>query len=118
MDRTLQSSYSEMMGLFPPSKKEEDVKPLSEKQLPGLKIRRKNMPKTDLTEEFLATYSQVPVYSYLSRNTVHDDITPGGCNYSYTFNNDHWNKEATYSAYSETILSVLREPVGKALGLS
>lgn len=60
----------------------------------------------------------MPVYSYLSRNTVYDDITPGGCNYSYTFNNDHWNKETTYSAYSETILSVLREPVGKALGLS
>lgn len=117
MDRTLQSSYSEMMGLFPPSKKE-NIKPLSEKQLPGLKIRSKNEPKTDLTEEFLATYNQVPVYSYLSRNTVYDDITPGGCNYSYTFNNDHWNKEATYTAYSETILSVLREPVGKALGLS
>jgi hypothetical protein len=49
---------------------------------------------------------------------VYDDITPGGCTYSYTFNNDHWNKEATYTAYSETILSVLREPVGKAFGLT
>jgi hypothetical protein len=49
---------------------------------------------------------------------VYDDITPGGCNYSYTFKNDHWNKETTYSAYSKTILSVLREPVGKALGQS
>ena len=92
-----------MMGLFPPSKKEK-LEPLSEKQLPALRLRLKIPQKSDLTEEFLASYNQVPVYSYLSRNTVHDDITPGGCTYSYTFNNDHWNKEATYTAYSETIL--------------
>ena len=105
------------MGLFPLAKKEA-LEPLSEKQLPGLRLRRNFSQKTDLTEEFLATNNQVPVYSHLSKNTVYDDITPGGCNYSYTFNNDHWNKETTYTAYSETILSVLREPVGKALGLS
>jgi hypothetical protein len=72
----------------------------SEKQLPELKVRRRALQKMDLNDELLQSYNQVPVYSYLSKNTVYDDITPGGCTYSYTFNNDHWNKEATYTAYS------------------
>jgi len=79
-----------MMGLFPP-KKIGDQKIFSAKQLPELKTRRRAQEKSDLSEEFLHSFTQVPVYSYLSKNTVYDDITPGGCTYSYTFNNDHWN---------------------------
>ena len=60
----------------------------------------------------------MPVYSYLNKNTVLDDITPGGCNYTYTYNNDHWNKEGTYTTYASTILSILQEPVGRAFNLT
>jgi hypothetical protein len=68
--------------------------------------------------EFLSNYQQVPVMSYLSKSTVSDDITPGGCTYANSFNNDHWNKEATYTSVADTILPVLREPVGLAFGLT
>ena len=60
----------------------------------------------------------VPVYSYLSKNTPLDYIQPGGCNYAFTYNNDHWNKAPTYEGISEYILPILREPVGKAFGLT
>ena len=51
---------------------------------------------------------QVPVYSYLSKNTPQDDLTPGGCTYANTYNNDHWNKKETYDGVSDFILPVVR----------
>jgi hypothetical protein len=60
----------------------------------------------------------VPVLSYLSKTSVSDDITPNGCTYASTYNNDHWNKAATYASVEDLILPILREPVGKAFSLS
>ena len=47
-----------------------------------------------------------------------DDITPGGCNYTYTYNNDHWNNESTYTPFASTILSILQDPITRAFNLS
>lgn len=82
-----------------------------------LRIRRAGLV-TSGDDGFLESYSKVPVFSYLSKNTVLDDITPGGCTYAYTYNNDHWNKNTTYEGVADYILPILREPVGKAFGLS
>jgi len=60
----------------------------------------------------------IPVFNYLSKNTPNDDITPGGCTYSYTYNNDHWNKADTYQSVVDYILPILREPVAKAFNLT
>jgi len=54
------------------------------------------------------------VLSYLSKASVSDDITPNGCTYANTYNNDHWNKPATYSLVEDLILPILRNPVGRA----
>jgi hypothetical protein len=54
---------------------------------------------------YLDSYVNVPVYSYLSKNTPDDDIQPGGCTYAFTYNSDY-------------IMPILREPVGKAFGYS
>jgi len=56
--------------------------------------------------------------SYLSKTSVSDDITPNGCTYASTYNNDHWNKASTYTSVDDLIIPVLRQPVGKAFGLT
>jgi len=110
VDRTLQSTYSELQGLY----YQNTNKPVPRGwALPPLKVRSANTIKSD----FLERYSQVPVFSFLEKTTPLDDIQPGGCLYAYTFNSDHWNKEATYEEIADFILPVLREPVGKAFGV-
>lgn len=111
MDRTLQSTYSELLGLYPPNSHQKlHSEKLSEKALPPLKLRRRSAAvglegtlKQNLAKEaaFLDAYVAVPVYSYLSKTTPDDDIQPGGCLYSYSFNNDHWNKKETYEGIAE-----------------
>lgn len=56
--------------------------------------------------------------SYLSKTSVSDDITPNGCTYASSYNNDHWNKASTYASIDDLIIPILREPVGKAFGLT
>ena len=89
---------------------------MNDKAMPTLRVRR----STSLIDEQILKQAafQVPVYNFLNKNTKLDDITPGGCTYAYTYNNDHWNKEQTYEGVSDFIMPVLREPVGKAFGLT
>lgn len=120
VDRTIQSTYSELLGMYPPTATFRLAeKGLSEKALPPMKVRGSvglgGTLKSSLTP-YIDSYINVPVYSYLSKNTPDDDIQPGGCTYAFTYNSDHWNKIATYSAVSDFIMPILREPVGKAFG--
>lgn len=124
MDRTLQSTYSELLGLYPPNHESAPRKvKLGEeamnRAIPPMKVRQvDSLIQQTSGELFLDSYNQVPVYSYLSKNTPSDDIQPGGCNYAFTFNNDHWNKEQTYDGVSDFILPSLKLAVGRAFGLS
>jgi len=78
--------------------------------MPPIKVRA----RASVQEQPFLT--SIPVYSYLSKNTPEDDITPGGCPYTNSYNGDHWNKESTYESVADFILPILREPVGKAFG--
>jgi hypothetical protein len=102
------------MGLYSPEESAFGAAAMiSEKASPALKVRPAGQASS-----FEGLYKSIPVFSYLSKNTPEDDITPGGCTYANSYNNDHWNKKETYDTVSDYILPVVRDQVGRAFGKS
>jgi len=126
--RTLQSSYAQLMGMYSPAaaaagkqRKEEGIKEAK----PMLKVRR-GAAKIRKADPYSMGYVPIPVVSYLGENTPVDDLDYGGCHYThnkifyiflikgFTYDEHHWNDNATFSEAADYIFPVIRDPVGIA----
>jgi len=125
-DRTFQSAFSELMGLFPPGSLAESEL-LTQTQLNGLNTNGRGMPpmsirnansiNVELGRNPLPNgFVSVPVFNFQNAAII-DDINMGGCSYvnkvdSYTFPAD-----STYTSV-EYLVSDLSGPIGTAFGLT
>lgn len=89
-ERTFQSAYSEMMGMFPPGTLPES-KMLTQTQFDGFNVNGRGMPpinirnadtlNTDLGRDPLPNgFVSVPVHNF-NNPTVDDDLNESGCTY-------------------------------------
>lgn len=125
-DRTFQSGYSELMGLFPPGSLKENEK-LSHEELLGLEVDLRGMPPINIRDAETLNYKlrrdplpngfvSVPIFEF-QNPTIWDDIGYWSCDYvsevdGYNFPNDNTYSSVWY------LMDDLRAPISDAFGLS
>lgn len=108
VDRTYQSAYSELMGMFPPGSLLENQK-LTQTQLDGFKNGTRGMPpmhirnaeaiNSDLGRDPLPSgFVSVPVYSFEEPSMV-DDISLESCEYVNLVDGYRYPANDTYTDY-------------------
>ena len=121
--RTLQSSYAEFMGLYPPGPYPPKEKNLflnegeysswnSGKGRPKLKIRESH------DKEFLKKpnslidgFTLIPVYSYMTM-TEYDDIGQWDCKYASDCFNYYMSTPSTFTKYGSYVVPAMRNQIG------
>lgn len=85
VNRTLQSGYSELMGLYPPGKGErlspEQAKAVSTFSAPPFRVRDADKINHELKDAALPDYYvQIPITQY-NNFDINDDVSTDGCTY-------------------------------------
>jgi len=125
-DRTFQSGFSELMGLFPPGTLQENER-LSLDEENGLVDNSRGMPPINIRNSATINYSigrdpipngfvSVPIFEF-DNATMDDDIGLGGCEYVDKVDGYNFPADSTYTSV-DWLLDDLREPIGEAFGLS
>lgn len=125
-DRTFQSAFSELMGMFPPGSLT-DSEMLTQSQLDGLTVNGRGMPpisirnanaiNIDLGRNPLPNgFVSIPVFNFQNAAII-DDINMSGCSYVSDVDGYTFPSETTYTSV-DYLLTDLREPIGTAFGLS
>lgn len=125
-DRTFQSGYSEMMGLFPPGTLKENEK-LSHEELLGLEADGRGMPPIKIRNHEIINYEMhrdplpngfvsVPIFEF-QNPTIWDDIGYWSCDYVAKVDGYNFPNDATYTSV-DYLLDDLREPISEAFGLT
>eukprot|EP00347_Sterkiella_histriomuscorum_P016497 403352955 len=119
--RTIQSSYSEMMGLYPPQQtkltqgEKDSIK--QGKGLPAMSLRNKEKTLNDDPRDSIDGYTFIPVFNYIEQ-TLDDDLYYGGCPYanqqfSYRLTQNH-----TFADVNGFMLPLIRKPIAQAFGIT
>lgn len=125
-DRTFQSGFSELMGLFPPGTLLENER-LSISEEIGLENDQRGMPPITIRNSESINYAigrdpipngfvSVPIFEF-DNDTMDDDIGLGGCEYVNKVDGYNFPNDSTYTSV-DWLLDDLREPIGEAFGLS
>jgi hypothetical protein len=125
-DRTFQSAFSELMGMFPPGSLTESEK-LTQAQLDGLKVGGRGMPplsirnanaiNVDLGRNPLPNgFVSIPVYNHQEATPI-DDVNMEGCTYVKKVDGYTFPSETTYDSVSY-LIDDLRAPISAEFGLS
>lgn len=85
VNRTMQSGYSELMGLYPPGNGEKltaaQGKAVSTFSAPPFGVRNADKINEDLKEQAMPEfYVQIPI-SEFNNNDIHDDASTDGCHF-------------------------------------
>lgn len=122
VNRTMQSMYSELMGMFPPTVNDPALRltPAQQHALqpkglasPPFKIRdQAGMSDLALPQGFM----QIPVYTHLLAD-MDDDLDLGGCGYVNKVDGYRFPAESTY-ANVEFLKDDLRAPISAAFNLT
>ncbi|CDW72250.1 major acid phosphatase map (histidine-acid phosphatase) [Stylonychia lemnae] len=119
--RTIQSSYAELIGIYPPSQKTklndgEKQSLKSGKGMPKLKIR--NQGKTvDPGQDPMEGFQYIPVFNYQTPDES-DDLMTGGCKLIDEADAYLFPRNDTYEPVADYIMPVLRKPIQVAYGLT
>lgn len=125
-DRTFQSGFSELMGLFPPGTLSADEL-LSEAQLSGLETESRGMPPMSIrnaqsinldlgTNPLPNGFVSIPIFNFNNKPML-DDINYTGCSYVNAIDSYNFPNDATYDSV-DYLLDDLRAPISEAFGLS
>lgn len=123
--RTLQSSYAQLLGLYPPQHSKEHLSEGEQKSLssgkgmPPLRIRMAEDVNNKLGKAAIIDgYVQIPVFTYTEKS-LHDDISFGGCSYVAKTDGFYWgNPQITFKNITGDFMSVLKEPITVAFNLT
>ena len=123
VNRTIQSGYSEYMGMFPPNSKKSikltmpQVKAINGVSAPPFTVRDSVSTNEKLLNLPLPQgFVQLPIYNHLEENLT-DDLDMYGCDYVNTVDSYRFPDEATYSSV-EWLKDDLRDPIGNAFNLT
>ncbi|CDW85891.1 histidine acid phosphatase family protein [Stylonychia lemnae] len=111
--RAQQSSYAEMMGLFPPLQNSQLNEQIPSKAMPKLKLHNKGNLQETVLKSQIDNYQFIPAFTYAEAN-VNDDLYFTGCPWVYAYKTDAAKKPETYNGVIDEVLDVLRNPIGKA----
>ena len=106
--RVIQSTYSELLGLFP--YKQTDAN-LSNKVLPPMKARNVTYTAT------IDGLTMVPVYNF-AKPSLYDDLMWQSCHYAAGNRGYKSVHESSFSDVSPYVLSVMKRPMQEAFNLS
>jgi hypothetical protein len=109
--RTLQSSYSELLGLYPPLTR--DGISIKRDPSPTLKIRRKEILKGG---GFIDTLQLVPVFT-MTPGSPRDDVLFAGCQYIWARKSYYQALNETFKDVYEQVVTPIEEPLQKAFDL-
>eukprot|EP00347_Sterkiella_histriomuscorum_P002413 403368251 len=119
--RALQSSYAEMMGMYPPNTK--TFQQLTEAEKQSLK-QGKGMPRIKLSngkvqafehhfESIVDNYQMIPVFTY-SQQTINDDILFWGCPWAQSKKSQTEGVADTFKTIQDEYLEILKYPLVQA----
>ena len=126
-NRTMQSGYSELLGMFPPMNSTKEA--LTEDQITALQdggrsappfgIRNVSQIETDLGNLALPYgYTQVPIYNK-NNQPLDDDLDMGGCTYVHDVDSHRFPADSTYEPEPRAYLTEgLYEPINRYWGLN
>lgn len=86
VNRTMQSGYSELLGLFPPGNADTLTDAQKENLRNGIAMPAFNVRDAERISESLGDsalpngYVQIPIKEY-NNSDIHDDVAPNGCAY-------------------------------------
>ncbi|CDW71215.1 major acid phosphatase map (histidine-acid phosphatase) [Stylonychia lemnae] len=121
--RTIQSSYSEMMGLYPPHSftksklsEGENQSLKSGKGLPKL-ARSSKQEDIERLGSLVDGYTFIPVYNYYEL-PLEDDVSQKTCPFTRDCFNYYYKTPSEFTQEGKYVLPFMRESVGKAFNLS
>ncbi|CDW77588.1 major acid phosphatase map (histidine-acid phosphatase) [Stylonychia lemnae] len=123
--RTIQSSYSELIGLYPPLKQPsmsqgEKISLKSGKGMPKIKISNANSNQNDidaLKDDPSVGYQYIPVFNYVNTD-ANDDVSSQGCDYAQQQANQRGKDNSTYYGVKDFIFPIIRKPFQQAFKLT
>jgi hypothetical protein len=112
--RTLQSGYSELIGLYPPGSSGDGITmngAFNEKQLPPLKIRQRESANNGTIGPMLNGYVPIPIYNYLEDNINDFEYCP----YADEIHSDRSKHHPEiYDNLTAEIMPIVRKPLAKS----
>ena len=123
--RTMNSGYSELMGLHPPSSSNRDN--LTDAQIVALQPGQIAAPPFNITnsseiQDKLGNtalphgFQGIPIYNYMNKPLA-DDLDLDGCGYVLDVDNRRWPNETTYDPV-DYLIDELNHPIAVAFGLN
>jgi hypothetical protein len=124
VNRTMQSGYSELMGIYPPQAAEAvkltagEQKSLKEgRGLPRMSLRDASSINEELGENALPNgFVSVPITTFVDLNIM-DDVSYDGCTYANAEVTDRRHIDPTFNDYW-WIANFTRDPLAEAMGVS
>ena len=114
VNRTMQSGYSELMGLYPPGSGDQltqaQIKALSDVSAPPFKIRSANQINEQLNADALPGRPVAVPISVYNNNNIQDDVSTDGCPYINMVEKSRIDDDATYADYTQMVEDT-REPL-------
>eukprot|EP00347_Sterkiella_histriomuscorum_P014854 403359272 len=122
--RTIQSSYAELMGLYPPSPQKQSSLTQGEhdsitsgKGLPKLQLRNHIQKHLNNLHGTIDGYTMIPSFNYYQL-TVNDDIDQNDCPYAKDAFTYYLNTPSVFSYEGNYVIPTMREKIGKAFNLT
>ncbi|CDW79735.1 major acid phosphatase map (histidine-acid phosphatase) [Stylonychia lemnae] len=121
--RTIQSSYSEMMGLYPPNSNIQNN--LSKGEIQSLKSG-KGLPKLsrlikkgkiEQVSQIFDRYTFIPVYNSYNL-PINDDVSEYTCPYTRDCFNYYYTTPSEYTQESQIVIPLMRKHLGQTFNLT
>jgi len=126
VERTLQSGYSELLGIYPPGESgafklsQANLSALQSRGFPPLRVRNASKINEDLGEDALPNgMTSLPVPTFINDSLL-DDCSYNGCPYVVSAESQRRaspEEEHTYGPYKYIAINI-RDPVQTALNLT
>ena len=124
VNRTMQSGYSELMGMFhrerSPKLTVHQEKALEPKGVasPPFRVRDQHQINKRLGADALPFgFNQMPIFNRINEDSLEDDLDLPGCEYVNKVDSDKFPSEDTYKNYTY-LVDDLREPFTEAFNLN
>lgn len=124
-NRTFQSGYSELMGMYPPTADEGSKHEIFEHQVMSIrtmpstfKVRDQEKLVVGLGYNSLPyNVANIPIFSHVDQTNIEDDLDLKGCNYVNDVDGYRFPSGSTYVDY-EWLMNDLREPISDMFNLT
>lgn len=107
VERTIQSAYSELLGIYPPSNSNNEILKISSKAAPALKVRKQALYQGG---GFIDTLTLIPVYTY-AFGDFNDDVTFPSCNFTWASRNYYQPRNETFVDYYEEVVDPVKDAI-------